>query len=55
MKLSKRIPRLNKRDIQIRKLRRSQERIKTNKEREIIRLHKYKKNAELLKLDDTGK
>ena len=43
---------VRRRDMEIRKIRRSQERLKSNKEREIIRLHKHKKWDSKLKLED---
>ena len=43
---------VKQKDIEIRKFRRSQERIKSNKEREIIRVHKHKKSESSLKLED---
>ena len=41
-----------KHDIQIRKMRRFQERIKVSKEREVMRLHKVRRNQPLLSIDD---
>ena len=39
-------------DMEIRKLRRSQERLKSIKEREIIRIHKHKKSGERFLIDE---
>lgn len=44
--------RVKQKDIEIRKLRRSQERIKSDKERELMRMHKSKRGTSRLTLED---